>query len=223
MKRFLTTLMVLFAVGCSGPTPPAATPQATTSATPAASQSRLVALGDSLTEGLGVEPDMAYPAQLEKRLQEAGLDWKVVNAGLSGETSSGLRSRLDWVLKTRPDAVILVTGANDGLRGVDPDVTKTNLDAIVTQLKSQDIKVLLGGMKAPPNFGEDYAGKFEGVYQDIADKHSVPLVPFFLEGVARVPELNQDDGKHPTAEGYTKVVDHIFPQVKSLLENSGTS
>ncbi len=217
MKRLLATLIVLFAVGCSGPNSPAATPQATTEPTPAASQPRLVALGDSLTEGLGVEPDMAYPAQLERRLQEAGLNWKVVNAGLSGETSSGLRSRLDWVLKTKPDAVILVTGANDGLRGVDPAVTEANLDAIVTQLKSQNIKVLLGGMKAPPNFGEDYAGKFEGVYQRVADKHSVPLVPFFLEGVARVPELNQDDGKHPTAEGYTKVVDLIFPQVKSLL------
>jgi acyl-CoA thioesterase I len=187
-------------------------------ATPELKKAKLTALGDSLTEGLGVDPEMAYPAQLEARLQAEGLSWVVVNAGLSGETSSGARTRLGWVLKTEPDAVLLVTGANDGLRGLDPALTEENLDAIVTELKAKNIKVMLGGMKAPPNLGADYATKFELLYQRVAQKHSVPLIPFLLEGVARDPKLNQKDGKHPTAEGYTKVVDHIFEDVKSWLE-----
>ena len=176
-------------------------------------------MGDSLTEGLGVDPDQAYPAQLEARLKEAGLDWEVVNAGISGETSSAARTRLNWVLKTKPQAVLLVTGINDALRGVDPKITKENLDNIVADLKAKKIKVLLGGMKSPPNFGAEFAQKFEALYPEIAQKHSVPLIPFFLEGVARVPELNQKDGKHPTEEGYAKVVDHIYDDVKAWLSS----
>ena len=217
MKRLLLALIVLFAVGCQQEPVPEP-PVAKESAQPKVEYRTLTALGDSLTEGLGVEPEMAYPAQLERRLQEAGLKWKVVNAGLAGETSSGALTRLDWVLKTKPDAVILVTGANDGLRGVDPALTQQNIDAIVSRLKEQDVAVMLGGMKAPPNLGEDYAGKFEGLYGKVAEKHSIPLIPFFLEGVARDPNLNQDDGKHPTAEGYTVVVERIYPQVESWLK-----
>lgn len=213
--RFLILLLALLWACQSPPTPE---PLATS--TPEVKRPRLVAVGDSLTEGLGVEPDMAYPAQLERRLQEAGLDWEVVNAGESGETSSGALSRIDWVLKsTRPQAVILETGANDGLRGVDPAVTEKNLDALVGKLKGAGVKVLLVGMEAPPNMGPEYAEKVSAVYSSVAEKHQVPLIPFFLEGVAKVPELNQEDGKHPTAEGYTKVVDEIFEPVKSFLES----
>lgn len=211
--RYLLLLLLL----CACQNPPA--PESTASATPQAKRPRLVAVGDSLTEGLGVEPDMAYPAQLERRLREAGLDWEVVNAGESGETSSGALSRIDWVLKsTQPQAVILETGANDGLRGVDPTVTEQNLDALVGKLKEAGVKVLLVGMEAPPNMGPEYAEKVSAVYAGVAEKHQVPFIPFFLEGVAKVPELNQDDGKHPTAEGYTKIVDEIFEPVKGWLE-----
>lgn len=170
-----------------------------------------------MTEGLGVDPESAYPAQLESRLREAGLNWKVVNSGVSGETSSGALSRLEWILKLEPDAVLLVTGANDGLRGLDPDLTRQNLDALVARLREQRIKVMLGGMKAPPNLGADYTEKFESVYPAVAEKHQVPLVPFFLEGVARVPELNNEDGKHPNAEGYAVIVESILEPVKSWL------
>jgi len=147
------------------------------------------------------------------------MPWQVINAGLSGETSSGARTRLPWVLKTEPQAVLLVTGANDGLRGLDPAITEDNLDAIVAELKSRNIKVMIAGMKTPPNLGTDYGTKFESIYPRVAQKHSVPLIPFFLEGVARDPELNQEDGKHPTAAGYTRIVDNIFEDVKNWLES----
>lgn len=214
MKRFLVLFVVFVLVGCSQRNEPVAV-----KATPTPQKPILTALGDSLTEGLGVDSDQAYPAQLQRRLEQDGMFWKVVNAGLSGETSSALRSRLAWVLKTNPQAVLLVTGANDGLRGVDPALIEENLDFIVGELKAKNIRVLIGGMKAPPNFGEEYTEKFESIYARVAEKHSVPLIPFFLEGVARVQKLNQKDGKHPTAEGYTKVVDHIYNDVKSLLKS----
>jgi acyl-CoA thioesterase-1 len=216
--RLLIILLGLFIVtGCRSSMDPAKEGSAP-GAEAEVHRPKLTALGDSLTEGLGVDPQEAYPAQLESRLNEAGLNWEVVNAGLSGETSSGARTRLDWVLKTEPDAVLLVTGANDGLRGVDPALTQENLDAIVAELKQRNIKVMLGGMKAPPNFGQDYTDRFEGVYTAVAQKHDIPLIPFFLEGVARDPEFNQEDGKHPTAEGYKVIVDNIFDDVKSWLQ-----
>ncbi len=175
-------------------------------------------MGDSLTEGLGVDPDEAYPAQLEARLRREGINWTVINAGVSGETSSGALTRLSWILKSNPDAVLLVTGANDGLRGLDPKLTAENLKSIVSELKKNDIEVMLGGMHALPNLGEDYAQKFNAVYGQVAKQEGVMLIPFFLEGVAREPHLNQEDGKHPTAQGYTKVVEHIYPDVSRWLQ-----
>lgn len=213
MKKCLILVVVLLCAACQSKPG-----ESQASATPVAPRPKLVALGDSLTEGLGVEPQEAYPAQLQARLQEAGIKWEVVNAGLSGETSSGALSRLDWVMRTEPDAVLLATGANDGLRGIDPEITAGNLDAIVTKLKADGVKVMLVGMKAPPNLGADYTEEFEAIYPEVAQKQNVPLIPFLLEGVAKVPELNQEDGKHPTAEGYTKVVDLIFDDVKNWLE-----
>lgn len=212
--RILFVVLSVLLAGCQ----PNAQPTPAPTTTPQTQRPKLVAVGDSLTEGLGVDPDQAYPAQLERRLVAAGLDWEVVNAGESGETSSGALSRVDWILKsTKPQAVILATGANDGLRGVDPEITKQNLDAIVGKLKAANVKVLMAGMLAPPNLGAEYANKVKDAYSSVAEKHGVPLIPFILEGVAKVPELNQEDGKHPTAEGYTKIVDLIFEDVKTWL------
>lgn len=213
IRLIIAVLFILLTFGCQTTSPPESTP----SSTPTASRPVLVAVGDSLTEGLGVQPEEAYPAQLQAKLREAGLEWEVVNSGVSGETSSGALTRLDWVLKTDPDAVLLVTGANDGLRGLDPELTRQNLDAIVSKLKSKEIKVMLGGMKAPPNLGADYTTKFESIYPAVAEKHDVPLIPFFLEGVAKAPELNQEDGKHPNPEGYAVIVDNILGPVKDWL------
>lgn len=218
-KILACAILVIFSTGCQQQEEPRSTPAAEASATTKVERSTLTCFGDSLTEGLGVDPEQAYPSQLERRLQEAGLEWEVVNAGLAGETSSGARTRLGWVLKTEPDAVLLLTGGNDELRGIDPALTKQNIDYIVGDLKSRGIKVMLGGMKSPPNLGSEYTDRFEAIYPWVAEKHDVPLIPFFLEGVARDPELNQADGKHPTAEGYTKIVDHIFEPVKEWLES----
>lgn len=200
-------------VGCRQPAP------VTTSYSPSPQVVRpvLTALGDSLTEGYGVAAEDAYPAQLEVRLRADGLPWQVVNAGLSGETSSGALSRLDWVLKTKPQAVLLVTGANDGLRGLDPNLTEQNLNAMVGKLAASGVKVMLGGMKAPANLGEDYVQQFEAIYPRVAKAHNVPLIGFFLEGVAKSPDLNLEDGKHPNKEGYAKIVDFIYADVKTWL------
>ena len=215
MRNFVALLVIFLLIGCQTTPPSTSTP----SSTPAAARPVLVAVGDSLTEGLGVQPEEAYPAQLQARLSEAGIDWEVINSGVSGETSSGALTRLDWVLKTGPDAVLLITGANDGLRGLDPELTRQNLDAIVSKLKGQGIKVMLGGMKAPPNLGADYTTKFESIYPAVAEKHGVPLIPFFLEGVAKTPELNLEDGKHPNPEGYAVIVGNILDPVKDWLKN----
>lgn len=214
----------LLGCGCQTKEPGHIEPNTPNQQTPSVSsqetqKSTLTAFGDSLTEGLGVEPNQAYPAQLQKRLEGDGLSWSVVNAGLSGETSSGALTRLNWVLKTKPQAILLVTGANDGLRGLNPELTQQNLDTIVTELKARNVKVMLGGMRAQPNMGADYAEKFDKIYTAISSKHQIPIIPFFLEGVARVPDLNQQDGKHPTAEGYTIIVEHIYEDVKAWLEH----
>jgi acyl-CoA thioesterase I len=210
-------ILALLLVGCrQAPITEGNTP--TVPATPEVKRPILVAVGDSLTEGLGVKAEEAYPAQLEARLKEAGMEWDVINSGISGETSSGALTRLDWVLKTEPDAVLLITGANDGLRGLDPGLTQQNLDTLVSKLKDKNIKVMLGGMKAPPNLGGEYTKKFESIYPAVAQKHNVPLIPFFLEGVAKQPELNLEDGKHPNPEGYKVIVDKIFEPVSSWLK-----
>lgn len=222
MKRFLLTLSVLVLMGCQSSPDPTGQVDIAASPESGAKVRTLTAVGDSLTEGLGVEQTEAYPAQLEKRLIDDGMTWRVVNAGVSGETSSGALTRLGWILKTKPDAVLLVTGANDGLRGIDPKLTRDNIRAIVVELKKNEVEVMLAGMKALPNLGEDYAREFDAIYEQVSKDQQVPLIPFFLEGVARDPAFNQEDGKHPTAEGYSKVVDHIYPDVKSWLEKQAS-
>jgi acyl-CoA thioesterase-1 len=196
---------------------PSASPPASGSPV-AQEQAVLLAFGDSLTEGLGLDPEQAYPAQLQRRLQGDGLAWKVVNAGLSGETSSGALSRVGWVLKLKPRAVILETGANDGLRGVDPAVTRDNLLAIVKQLKAAGAEVIIAPMQAMSNLGPDYARNFAAVYPEVAKQTDSPLLPFFLEGVAGVSRLNQEDRMHPTAEGYAEIVKRIAPPIEAWLK-----
>jgi acyl-CoA thioesterase-1 len=177
----------------------------------------IVAMGDSLTAGLGVNENDAYPAQLERKLQAAGLQWRVVNAGISGETSSGALSRINWMLKLKPDIVILETGANDGLRGVDPRVTQRNIDEILRILQQNKILVVLAGMRMLRNMGAEYTNAFNAIYPRLAAQHNVILVPFFLQGVAGDSSLNQRDGIHPTAEGYRIITGKIYPYVLKAI------
>lgn len=179
---------------------------------------RIVALGDSLTAGKGLTPEEAFPAQLEKVLRGRGYDVTVINAGVSGDTTAGGLSRLDWALADRPDLVIVELGANDGLRAIDPDETRKNLDTILTRLGEQKIPVLLTGMKAPPNLGEAYAQKFESIYPELAQKHGATIFPFFLEGVAGEPRFNQEDGLHPTTDGVLVIIKNILPYLEPLLK-----
>ena len=178
---------------------------------------KIVVLGDSLTAGYGLAPDQSFPAQLEDALRDQIIAVQIVNAGVSGDTTAGGLARLDWVLKDQPDAVIVELGANDGLRGLDPDETYANLKAIVTRLRENGIPVLIAGMLAPPNLGKEYGEEFNAIYPRLAAEYDVLLYPFFLEGVAGNPELVQSDGLHPTAEGIAVIVQRIEPYVKSLI------
>ncbi len=178
---------------------------------------RILVLGDSLTAGYGLAAAESFPAQLERALRDGGQRVRVINAGVSGDTTSGGLARLDWALAERPRLVILQLGANDALRGIDPGLTKANLAAILTRLKRDGVRVLLTGMRAPRNLGPAYYTKFDRLYRDLAEKHQVALDPFFLEGVALRPELNLSDGLHPNPQGIALIVNRIMPQVCQLL------
>jgi acyl-CoA thioesterase I len=187
-------------------------------APPAVADDRvIVALGDSLTAGLGVTPDEAFPALLEARLRRAGFAYRVINAGVSGDTTAGGRRRLDWVLRSRPEVVIVALGANDGLRGQPVAAVRDNLTAIVTRLREAGTRVLLVGMRLPPNYGEAYATEFSEAFRAVARGTSVAFVPFLLAGVAGEPSLNQADGIHPNAAGHRIVAEHVWPSLQPLL------
>jgi acyl-CoA thioesterase-1 len=179
--------------------------------------STLVAFGDSLTAGWGVPVNDAYPARLERRLREQGFTYRVVNAGVSGDTTAGGLRRVDWVLKVRPRIVILELGANDGLRGLPLERTRENLAQIIERLQAAGATVVLAGMRVPPNYGDDYAAAFATIFPDLARRYGLALIPFFLEGVATNPALNQGDGIHPNAEGYQAIVDRIWPIIRPVL------
>jgi acyl-CoA thioesterase-1 len=179
---------------------------------------KIVVLGDSLTAGSGLTRNTAFPAQLEARLQRRGYRVRVINAGVSGDTSAGGLARLDWTLAERPELMIIELGANDALRGLDPQQTKQNLSAILSRLRSLGVQPLLTGMKAPRNLGEEYYNKFDRLYVELARRHQVPFYPFFLAGVAGDPGLNQADGIHPTAAGVAIIVRRMLPLVVDLLE-----
>jgi acyl-CoA thioesterase I len=178
---------------------------------------RIVALGDSLTAGLGVAESESFPAQLQRALAEKGLKVEIVNAGVSGDTASGGLSRLDWSVPDDVHGVIVELGANDALRGIDPEVTRKALDDILARLGQRGIPALLAGMQAPRNLGADYAARFDAIYPGLAAKHGVVFYPFFLEGVAADRALNQADGIHPNAQGVAAIVRAILPKVEELV------
>jgi acyl-CoA thioesterase I len=185
--------------------------------TPASKPIKLVVLGDSLSAGHGLPADAAFPVRLQKALKDKGIVVDMVNAGVSGDTTSGGLARLDWSVAEGTQAVILELGANDALRGLDPKIPRAALEQILTRLKARHIAVLLCGMLAPPNFGTDYSAQFNVIYPDLAKAYAVPLYPFFLQGVAGDAKLNQADGLHPTAEGVDIIVKAILPSVEAFL------
>jgi len=183
----------------------------------------IVAFGNSLTAGAGIPAAESYPSQLQRRLDESGYHYRVINAGVSGDTTAGGLRRVDWALKSRPQIVILELGGNDGLRGLSLDQMHDNLNAIIQRVQTAGAQVVLAGMKLPLNYGDEYRAQFEAVYARLAQAHHLTLMPFFLEGVGAQVKLNQADGIHPTGDGYRVIVDHLWPVLKPLLENSGTS
>lgn len=190
------------------------------SAANAAEAPKVLMLGDSITAGYGLPPEDALPVRLEAYLKSAGSPAKIINAGVSGDTSAGGRARLGWALAEKPDFAIVALGGNDLLRGIDPKDTRANIDAILAELKAKGIKTLLAGMLAPPNLGRDYGVAFNAVYPDLAKKYEVALYPFLLEGVAMDASLNQADGIHPSRKGVDAVVERLGPAVKKLLSGS---
>jgi acyl-CoA thioesterase-1 len=184
---------------------------------------RIAVLGDSLAAGYGLPLEQAFPAQLEDALQGAGYACVVLNAGVSGDTSAGGLARVDWMLGDEPSHVIVELGGNDGLRALPPDEMAANIDSILERLADADIEVLLAGMLAPPNLGRAYGDEFKAVFPQLAEEHDVPLYPFFLEGVAAEPSLNQQDGIHPNAEGIEVIVERMLPAVGSWLDETGVA
>ena len=178
---------------------------------------KLVVLGDSLSAGLGLSASNAFPAKLQKALKDKGIAVNISNAGVSGDTASGGRDRLDWSVPEGTQGVILELGANDALRGTDPSVTRAALSDILTRLKARGVAVLLCGMLAPPNYGKDYADRFNAIFPELSKSFGVPLYPFFLDGVAADAKLNQADGIHPTPAGVDIIVKTIMPTVEAFL------
>jgi acyl-CoA thioesterase-1 len=178
----------------------------------------IVAMGDSLTAGLGVTPEESYPALLERLLADNGYDYRVINAGISGETSSGARSRVDWILRLKPAIVILETGANDGLRGIDPALVEENIEQMVIEFKRQGVTIVLAGMMMVTNLGEEYVAAFNRIYPQIARKHDLILMPFFLQDVAADPSKNQADGIHPNSDGYRIIASNLLPFVVQAIQ-----
>lgn len=175
--------------------------------------------GDSLTAGYGVDPDEAYPALVQKKITEAGLPWRVVNAGLSGETTSGGLRRLDWILKQRVDIFVIELGGNDGLRGIPLATTRANLEAMVERIRQRypDVKIVVAGMQLPTNMGPEYTRAFADIFPEIARDKQTALIPFLLEGVGGVATLNLPDGIHPTPQGHQIVADTVWDTLRPLL------
>ncbi|MBN8971680.1 MAG: arylesterase [Rhizobiales bacterium] len=216
-RMFVAALAIVLAPLFTIGTGQAQTPAA------AAKPLKVVVLGDSLSAGYGLPAGAAFPARLQSALRAKGIAVDIDNAGVSGDTSSGGLGRLDWSVPDGTDAVILELGANDALRGIDPDVTRKALGEIIQRLQARHISVLLCGMLAPPNYGAEYAARFNAIYPDLAKQFGVPLDPFFLDGVAADAALNQADGMHPTAAGVDRIVARILPVVEAFLGNAKTA
>jgi acyl-CoA thioesterase-1 len=217
MQRFQPILMVMTILSWLM-LPAAALAQQAATPPEAGETLQIVAFGDSLSAGYGVGPGESFPEQLQAALRDAGHDVSVANAGVSGDTTSGGLARLEWSVPQEADLVIVELGANDALRGISPEITERNLDQILAKLEARDQAALLAGMMAPPNMGPDYAAEFDGIYQRLADKYDVAFYPFFLDGVAAEPALNQDDGMHPNPEGVAVIVERILPAVTEALD-----
>lgn len=186
---------------------------------PSAGPRTIVFFGDSLTAGSGLDPDEAFPALIQRKIDAAGLKWRVVNAGLSGETTAGGLRRLDWIMRQRIDLFVLELGGNDGLRGIQPDTTRVNLVTMIERVRARNpgCIVVLAGMQMPTNMGPDYTRAFQAIYPDVARETGVTLIPFLLENVGGVPHLNQPDGIHPTAEGHAVVAETVWKTLSPLL------
>ena len=189
----------------------------------AAAETVIAVLGDSLAAGFGLATNEAFPARLEAALRNAGEDVRVINAGVSGDTSAGGLARLDWVVGDQPNIVLVELGSNDSLRGLDPEDTFDNLDSIVTKLRARDVTVIVAGMLAPRNLGREYVGAFDAIYKRVAEKHGVALYPFFLDGVALNPALNQSDLIHPNQAGVDIIVGKILPAMRAVLQDDRTA
>ena len=185
----------------------------------AAETKTLLFFGDSLTAGYGLDPDEAYPALIQLKLDDSGRAWRVVNAGLSGETTAGGLRRLDWILRQPVDIFVIELGGNDGLRGIAPEISRANLEAMINRIRERSprVKVVLAGMQMPTNMGPDYTRQFAAMYPDVAHKLKVTLIPFLLEGVGGIPSLNLPDGIHPTAEGHKIVAETVWRSLLPLL------
>ncbi|HEX8322432.1 MAG TPA: arylesterase [Tepidisphaeraceae bacterium] len=224
----LKLTIILIAAGCGlacdRSPPETASPPPVTTSRPAASPAtaiklpRVVFLGDSLTAGLGVDPDEAFPMLIAKQLKDAGVAAQVVNAGVSGDTTAGGLRRLDWVLRQAPDVLVVGLGGNDGLRGLSPEASADNLRAIIQRARQSGARVLLLGMMIPPNYGPEYTKAFREIYPKLAAEQNVPLVPFVLEGVGGDPRFNQRDGIHPTAEGHQIIAANVGQYVARLVK-----
>lgn len=182
-----------------------------------AAAKKILILGDSIAAGYGLPAEESFPARLEAALRAKGVDVRIVNSGISGDTTAGGRKRLGWALASKPDYVIVELGGNDGLRGLDPKETRANLDAIITQLKARGVKVMIAGMYAPPNLGKRYEKEFNAIFPELAAKHGVALYPFILEGVALRKDLNQPDGIHPNRKGVGVIVEKLTPAVMKFI------
>ena len=207
MRGFVSLLLLVLQLASCAAAP----------AAPAAEERVIVAFGDSLTAGLGVDAAQTYPARLGERLKREGYDYRVINAGVSGDTTAGGLRRVDWALRLKPEIVIVELGVNDALRGQKLTAVRANLDQLVSRFQAAGARVLVAGMRLPPNYGERYAEDFHRLYGDVARARNAPLMPFFLDGVGAVAHLNQADGIHPTAEGYAIVVDRLWPHLVPLL------
>ena len=204
-------------IACNPSAPEAPPPPVATSPEPVAARPRVVFLGDSVTAGMGLGAEEAFPAQIARTWEAAGLFAEVVNAGVSGDTTAGGLRRLDWILSQKPEVVVVALGANDMLRGLPPEEAEANLRLLVTRAKAAGTAVVLVGMRANPTLGPDYVARFDGLYPRLAAELDVPLVPFLLEGVAGVEALNQADGIHPTAGGQAKVAAEVGAVVEPVL------
>ncbi|MGZ3772868.1 MAG: arylesterase [Pseudobdellovibrionaceae bacterium] len=178
---------------------------------------KLVILGDSITEGYGVSKEAAYPALLEKKLQSSGKGWTVINAGVSGSTTASAVSRMKWLFKAKPDAVMIVLGANDGLRGFKIEVTKKNLSDAIEYANREHVRVILGGIYLPPNYGKAYTEKFKDMFESLAKTYKVTFIPFILDNVAGNPKLNLADGIHPNEQGHKIIAENVFKILKETL------